>query len=75
MQVWEDVILQLQRTGDWAMPTSIDRLLMFGALNWIVQWYRPRGPLNAGQIVAQAETFFLRTLPKARATRLRARRS
>ena len=74
-QVWEDVIHQLQRAGDWAMPTSIDRLLMFGALNWIVQWYRPRGPLNAAQIVAEAEKFFLRTPPKARTRRRRARQS
>lgn len=68
-QVWEDVLHRLQRTGDWAMPTRIDRLLMFGALNWIVQWYRPRGPLNATQIVAEAERFFLRTAPKARTRR------
>jgi AcrR family transcriptional regulator len=68
-QVWEDVILQLQRTGDWAMPTSIDRLLMFGALNWIVQWYRPRGPLNAAQLVDDAEKFFLRTPLRRRAAR------
>jgi AcrR family transcriptional regulator len=74
-QVWEDVIHQLQRAGDWAMPTRIDRLLMFGALNWIVQWYRPRGPLNATQIVAEAEKFFLRTTPKARARRPGVRRS
>jgi len=60
-QVWEDVIQQLQHDGDWAMPTRIDRLLMFGALNWIVQWYRPRGPLNVAQIVTEAEKFFLRT--------------
>jgi len=68
-QVWEDVILQLQRTGDWAMPTSIDRLLMFGALNWIVQWYRPRGPLNTVQLVDAAEKFFLRTPLRRRAAR------
>jgi AcrR family transcriptional regulator len=74
-QVWEDVIHELQRSGEWAMPTSIDRLLMFGALNWIVQWYRPRGPLNAAQIVAEAEKFFLRTLPKAPARARRVRRS
>jgi len=66
-QVWEDVIHQLQRTGDWAMPTRIDRLLMFGALNWIAQWYRPRGPLNVVQIVAEAEKFFLRTPARRRA--------
>jgi hypothetical protein len=65
----------LRRSGDWAMPTRIDRLLMFGALNWIVQWYRPRGPLNAAQIVTEAEKFFLRSRPKARAKARRVRRS
>jgi AcrR family transcriptional regulator len=60
-QVWDDVILRLQRSGDWTMPTRIDRLLMFGALNWIVQWYRPRGPLSVAQLVDDAEKFFLRT--------------
>ena len=74
-QVWDDVIRRLQRAGDWAMPTRIDRLLMFGAINWIVQWYRPRGPLDVGQIVAEAEKFFLRTPPRARAKGRRARRS
>jgi AcrR family transcriptional regulator len=68
-QVWEDVIHELQRSGDWAMPTRIDRLLMFGALNWIVQWYRPRGPLNVGQLVDDAEKFFLRTPARRRAPR------
>lgn len=72
-QVWEDVIHQLQRTGDWAMPTRIDRLLLFGALNWIAQWYRPRGPLNVAQIVAEAEKFFLRT-PARRRVAARSRR-
>jgi len=72
-QVWEDVLEQLQRSGDWAMPTRIDRLLMFGALNWIVQWYRPRGPLNVAQLVADAERFFLRT-PSRRSSRTSAPR-
>jgi hypothetical protein len=60
-QVWDDVIRRLQRSGDWASPTRVDRLLMFGALNWIVQWYRPRGPLSVAQLVDDAEKFFLRT--------------
>jgi hypothetical protein len=42
---------------------------MFGALNWIAQWYRPRGPLNVGQLVDDAEKFFLRTPLRRRATR------
>ena len=60
-KVWDDVMGRLRRSGDWAMPTRVDRLLMFGALNWIVQWYRPGGPLDVAQLVDDAETFFLRT--------------
>ncbi len=70
--VWEEVITQLQRSGDWALPTRVDRLLMFGALNWIAHWYRPRGALDVAQLVAEAELFFLRTpAPRARAKRKR----
>jgi len=75
-QVWDDVIRRLQRGGDWASPTRIDRLLMFGALNWIAHWYRPRGALGVEQLVEDAERFFLRTAaPRARAARKRAARS
>jgi AcrR family transcriptional regulator len=70
--VWEEVITQMQRSGDWALPTRVDRLLMFGALNWIAHWYRPRGALDVAQLVAEAELFFLRTpAPRARAKRKR----
>ena len=45
---------------------------MFGALNWIAHWYRPRGALDVAQLVAEAERFFLRTpAPRARAKRKR----
>jgi AcrR family transcriptional regulator len=73
-QVWEDVIRRLQRSGDWAMPTRIDRLMMFGALNWIAQWYRPRGPLSAAQLADEAERFFLRTSGRRRSAAGAARR-
>jgi AcrR family transcriptional regulator len=72
--VWEEVITQLQRSGDWALPTRVDRLLMFGALNWIAHWYRPRGALDVVQLVAEAERFFLRT-PAPRAPAARRRRA
>lgn len=74
-QVWEEVIRKLARSGEWAMPTRIDHLLMFGALNWIVQWYRPRGPLDVAQLAADAETFFLRTPARRRAAPRVARRA
>jgi len=63
--VWEMVMGELQRSGEWAMPTPVDRLLMFGALNWIAHWYRSAGPLDAVQLAVEAERFFLRT-PSAR---------
>ena len=72
-QVWDDVIRRLQRAGEWLGPTRIDRLLMFGALNWIAQWYRPRGPLGIAELAAEAERFFLRT-PAGRRAAARAPR-
>jgi AcrR family transcriptional regulator len=59
--VWDKVIAQLQRSGEWAQPTRIDRLLMFGALNWMAHWYRPDGPFDVAQLADEAERFFLRT--------------
>ena len=38
--VWDRVIEALHQSGDWAMPTQFDRLMIFGALNWTVQWYK-----------------------------------
>jgi hypothetical protein len=66
--VWEMVIGELQRAGEWAMPTPVDRLLMFGALNWIAHWYRAGGPLDAARLAVEAERFFLRT-PSSRPRR------
>jgi AcrR family transcriptional regulator len=59
--VWDKVIKQLQRSGEWVQPTRIDRLLMFGALNWMAHWYRPDGPFDVTQLADEAERFFLRT--------------
>jgi AcrR family transcriptional regulator len=59
--VWDQVIAQLQHSGEWAQPTRIDRLLMFGALNWMAHWYRPNGPFDVAQLADEAERFFLRT--------------
>ena len=59
--VWDAVIAALQQSGEWAQPTRLDRLFMFGALNWIAHWYRPGGALDAAQLAEEAERFFLRT--------------
>jgi AcrR family transcriptional regulator len=60
-QAWTDVIRDLQARGDWALPTRADRLLMFGALNWIAHWYRSRGGLTVDELTDECVRFFLRT--------------
>jgi TetR/AcrR family transcriptional regulator, cholesterol catabolism regulator len=71
---WDGVIGELQRSGEWAQPTSVDRLMMFGALNWIAHWYRTAGPLDVAQLTREAERFCLRT-PLSDAERRPQRRS
>ena len=39
--IWDQAIAALHHSGAWSMPSQFDRLLMFGALNWTVQWYKP----------------------------------
>jgi TetR/AcrR family transcriptional regulator, cholesterol catabolism regulator len=71
--VWDQVIGELHASGDWAEPTRIDRLLMFGALNWIAHWYRPDGRLDVSELADEAVRFFLRTPERGRAARTRRR--
>jgi AcrR family transcriptional regulator len=61
--VWAMVIDELQHTGEWTLPTPLDRLFMFGALNWIAHWYRADGSMDPAQLAAAAERFCLRTVP------------
>jgi hypothetical protein len=73
-QVWTDVITELQASGDWARPTRVDRLLMFGALNWIAHWYRGGGVLSLDQLTDECVRFFLRTPGPKRPTETRSPR-
>ena len=65
-QAWGETIAELQAAGDWIHPTRVDRLLMFGALNWIAHWYRGTGPLDLEQLTDDCVGFFLRTPGPAR---------
>ncbi len=60
---WDGVIDRLQQSGEWVQPTRIDRLMMFGALNWMAHWYRQDGPLDVAQLAEEAERFCLRAAP------------
>jgi len=64
--VWDRVITQLHDSGDWAGPTRVDRLLMFGALNWIAHWFRRGGKLDVSALADEAVRFFLRTPQRRR---------
>lgn len=59
--IWDKIIAELRKSGDWAMPTHVDRLFLFGALNWTAQWYRPGQKLSIEQLAERALTFCLRT--------------
>lgn len=65
--VWDRVIAALHQSGDWAMPTQFDRLMIFGALNWTVQWYKPTHGTGVAELARQAVTFILRTPEQAHA--------
>jgi AcrR family transcriptional regulator len=57
--VWQATLKELKKTGLVADDSRVTRLLLFGALNWVVQWYRPDGPLSLEQIADQAVALFL----------------
>ncbi|MDQ2990228.1 MAG: TetR/AcrR family transcriptional regulator [Pseudomonadota bacterium] len=59
--IWDNVIAALHRSGDWAMPTRLDRLLMFGAMNWTAQWYKPGAGGGLDELADHVVRFILRT--------------
>ena len=59
--IWDEVIAALHQSGEWAMPTRLDRLLMFGAVNWTVQWYKAGAGVSLDELAEHAMRFILRT--------------
>jgi hypothetical protein len=59
--IWDEVIAALHRSGDWPMPTRLDGLLMFGAMNWTAQWYKPGAGGGLGDLAEHVVRFILRT--------------
>ncbi|MYM65469.1 TetR family transcriptional regulator [Pseudoduganella sp. FT55W] len=60
-EIWDRAIAALHHSGDWIMPSQFDRLLIFGALNWTVQWYKPGSGADVQELAQQAVRFILRT--------------
>lgn len=73
--VWDEVIEALQQSGDWAAPTKLDRLFLFGALNWTAQWFRPGAGITLENLADQAVQFLLRTPDQARSPTPRRKKS
>jgi TetR/AcrR family transcriptional regulator, cholesterol catabolism regulator len=61
--IWARVLERLRRAGEWAQPTPVDRLFMFGALNWTAQWYQANAGLDIEALAEHAVSFILRTPP------------
>lgn len=59
--IWDEVITALHASGDWSMPTRFDRLLMFGALNWTAQWFKPGAGGGIEELAEQTVRFILRS--------------
>ena len=57
---WMPAIRTLHRAGQIKATPEAARLLIFGALQWAVQWYRPQGALSLDQLTDQAMLLFTR---------------
>lgn len=72
--IWDEVIEALQQSGDWTGPTTLDRLFLFGALNWTTQWFRPGAGISIEDLADQAVQFLLRTPDGAETSKRRKRK-
>lgn len=56
---WMPVLHTLHASGALQATPAMARLFIFGALNWSVQWYDPRGALSLDGLTDQALALFL----------------
>ncbi|WP_374585606.1 TetR/AcrR family transcriptional regulator [Pseudoduganella sp.] len=58
--LWDAVLRELQASGEWPAPGQLDRLWLFGALNWSAQWYRREAGVSIDELAESALRFLLR---------------
>jgi len=58
--LWDAVLRELQASGEWPAPGKLDRLWLFGALNWSAQWYRRDAGVSIDELAESAIRFLLR---------------
>jgi AcrR family transcriptional regulator len=61
---WGDVLQALCASGAIAADARFARLMMLGALNWSVQWYKPGQGASLDELSEQAMRLFLPHLPR-----------
>jgi len=57
--VWEPVLEALAKAGQLKGPVKLARLLMFGALNWSVQWFDAKKPATLDDLTDAAMALFI----------------
>jgi AcrR family transcriptional regulator len=69
--VWEPVLRALSKEGKLEAPVKLARLLIFGALNWSVQWFDPKKGASLDELAEAAIALFIggRAVPAARKVR------
>ena len=62
-KLWRDLIQEGVNTGIFSCPDpAMASRILLGSMNWAVTWYRPDGPLSAGEIADQCADLFFRGL-------------
>jgi AcrR family transcriptional regulator len=56
---WRPVLLALQRAGRLKADVKLARLMIFGALNWSVQWYDTRKGASLDELTQAALALFI----------------
>ena len=69
--VWEPALQALHRQGRLRCPVKLARLLMFGALNWSVQWFDAKKGASLDELAEAAMALFIGEAPPAPARKAR----
>jgi AcrR family transcriptional regulator len=69
--VWEPALQALHRQGRLRCPVKLARLLMFGALNWSVQWFDAKKGASLDELADAALALFIGDAPSPTARKAR----
>ncbi len=70
--VWEPVLQAVSEQGRLQCPVKLARLLIFGALNWSVQWFDAKKGASLDELADAAMALFIGDTPVKAARRYRA---